>query len=189
MRSERRLTLNDHHMFKIRQASSSDLNKVYALYKKVATETTGLARSGDEINDEYIQNFMKNASETGIEFIIDHPDNSNQIIAEIHCYKLIPKAFSHILSDLTIAVDPDYQGKGLGKMIFTHLLNFITNNWSDIMRVELISMESNLKAISLYESLGFMREGKFDRRIRNNKNEFEADIPMAWFNPNFKKVN
>ena len=57
------------------------------------------------------------------------------------------------------------------------------------MRVELISRESNLKAISLYESLGFTREGKLDRRIRNNKNELEADIPMAWFNPNFKKAN
>src|SRR5580765_916193 len=117
-------------MFTIRQADSSDLNKVYALYKKVATVTTGLARSGDEINDEYIQNFMKNASETGVELIIDHPDNSNQIIAEIHCYKLVPKVFSHILSELAIAVDPDYQGKGIGRMIFTRLLDLIRNNRS-----------------------------------------------------------
>jgi putative acetyltransferase len=94
-----------------------------------------------------------------------------------------------VLSELTIAVDPDYQGKGLGRMIFTHLLDYITNKRSDVMRVELISSESNLKAISLYESLGFSREGKLERRIRNNKNELEADIPMAWFNPNFKKPN
>jgi putative acetyltransferase len=94
-----------------------------------------------------------------------------------------------VLSELTIAVDPDYQGKGLGKMIFTHLLDYITNNRSDVMRVELISSESNVKAISFYQSLGFTPEGKFERRIRNNKNEFEADIPMAWFNPNFKKAN
>ncbi len=176
-------------MFKIRQANSSDFNKIYALYKKVATETTGLAHSGDEITDEHIESIMQNASETGIELVIDHPENSNQIIAEIHCYKLIPKVFSHVLSELTIAVDPDYQGKGIGRMIFMHLLDFIRNNRSDIMRVELISSESNLKAISLYESLGFSREGKLERRIRNNKNELEADIPMAWFNPNFKKTN
>jgi ribosomal protein S18 acetylase RimI-like enzyme len=176
-------------MFNIRQANSGDFSKIYALYKKVATETTGLAHSGDEITDQHIQNFMKNASETGVELIIDHPNNSNQIIAEIHCYKLIPKAFSHVLSELTIAVDPDYQGKGLGRMIFTHLLDYITNNRSDVMRVELISSESNVKAISFYQSLGFTPEGKFERRIRNNKNEFEADIPMAWFNPNFKKAN
>ena len=37
-----------------------------------------------------------------LQLVIDHPENSNQIIAEIHCYKLIPKVFSHVLSELTI---------------------------------------------------------------------------------------
>jgi ribosomal protein S18 acetylase RimI-like enzyme len=175
-------------MFKIRQADSSDLNKIYALYKKVATETTGLARSGDEIIVDYVQNFMENSSNTGIELVADNPADSNQIIAEIHCYKLIPKTFSHVLSELTIAVDPDHQGQGIGRMIFTHLLDFITKSRHDVLRVELISREFNLKAISFYESIGFTREGKFEKRIRSNENEFEADIPMAWFNPNFKTL-
>jgi ribosomal protein S18 acetylase RimI-like enzyme len=175
-------------MFKIRQADSSDLNKIYALYKKVATETTGLARSGDEIIVDYVQNFMENSSNTGIELVVDNPADSNQIIAEIHCYKLIPKTFSHVLSELTIAVDPDHKGQGIGRMIFTHLLDFITKCRHDVLRVELISREFNLKAISFYESIGFTREGKFEKRIRSNENEFEADIPMAWFNPNFKTL-
>jgi len=175
-------------MFQIRQANSTDLNKIYALYKKVATETTGLARSGDEIIVDYVQTFMENSSNTGIELVVDNPANSNQIIAEIHCYKLIPKTFSHVLSELTIAVDPDHQGQGIGRMIFTHLLDFITNRRHDVLRVELISREFNLKAISFYESIGFTREGKFEKRIRSNENEFEADIPMAWFNPNFKTL-
>jgi len=72
-------------------------------------------------------------------------------------------------------------------MIFTHLLDFIRNSRHDVLRVELISREFNLKAISFYEGLGFKREGRFEKRIRSNENEFEADIPMAWFNPNFKK--
>ena len=175
-------------MFQIRQANSTDLNKIYALYKKVATETTGLARSGDEIIVDYVQTFMENSSNTGIELVVDNPANSNEIIAEIHCYKLIPRTFSHVLSELTIAVDPDHQGQGIGRMIFTHLLDFITNRRPDVLRVELISREFNLKAISFYESLGFTQEGRFEKRIRSNENEFEADIPMAWFNPNFKTL-
>jgi len=174
-------------MLKVRQADSNDFNKIHALYKKVATEATGLARSVEEITDQYIQHIMKSASDTGVQFIVDHPSSSNEIIAEIHCYKLGPKVFGHVLSELTIAVDPDFHGKGIGKMIFTHLLNFIVNNRTDIMRIELISRESNTKAISFYESLGFTREGRFEMRIGNDKNEFEADIPMAWFNPNYKK--
>ncbi len=31
-----------------------------------------------------------------------------------------------------------------------------------------------------------MKEGRLVNRINNNDNSFEADIPMAWFNPNFK---
>lgn len=174
-------------MFKVRQANPSDSSKIYSLYKKVATETTGLARSRDEITEQYIEGFMKNANKSGIQLVIDNPGNSNQVIAEVHCYKLAPKTFSHVFSELTIAVDPDHHGKGLGRMIFTHLLDLIKNNRSDIMRVELISREFNIKAISFYESLGFKREGRFERRVRSNENEFEADIPMAWFNPNFNR--
>jgi len=176
-------------MFTVRHANQTDVNKIHALYKKVADRTTGLARSGDEITKDYIQHFIKNSSDSGIELVIDDPENTNQIIAEVHCYKLVPKTFSHILSELTIAVDPDFQGKGIGRMIFTHLLDFIKTSKTDIMRVELISRETNLKAISFYESLGFKREGRFENRIRSNRNEFEADIPMAWFNPNFKSSN
>ena len=175
-------------MFTIRHVTSNDLDKIYALYKKVATETTGLARSGDEIIVDYVQNFMENSLHTGIELVVDNPANSNQIIAEIHCYKLIPRTFSHVLSELTIAVDPDHQSQGIGRMIFTHLLDFITNSRPDVLRVELISREFNLKAISFYESLGFTQEGRFEKRIRSNENEFEADIPMAWFNRNFKTL-
>ena len=38
------------------------------------------------------------------------------------------------------------------------------------------------------ETLGFSREGKFENRIRSDENGFEADIPLAWFNPNFKEL-
>src|SRR5262245_25622766 len=112
-------------MVKIRQANPNDLDKIFALYKKVATETTGLARAGDEITEQYVQSFMRGGAESGIELVIDSPDNSNKIIAEVHCYKPGPKTFSHVFSELTIAVDPDHQGKGVGRMIFTHLLDLI----------------------------------------------------------------
>ena len=164
-------------MFKIRQANLNDFKKIYTLYKKVATETTGLARTSDEITEQYMHDVMKNARESGIELVIDNPASSNEILREIHCYKLGPKTFGHLLSELTIAVDPDHQGKGLGRMIFTYLLNIITNKRPDILRVELISRETNLKALSFYKSLGFKREGKFENRIRSDENGFEVDIP------------
>ena len=50
----------------------------------------------------------------------------------------------------------------------------------EVLRIELISRESNRKAIQFYESLGFRREGEFGSRIRNVDCSLESDIPMAW---------
>ena len=172
-------------MYTIRQANPSDKDKILTLYKRVAEKTMGIARTESEIDENYVQSFMDNSRETGIELVIDANSDSKEIIAEIHCYKLGPKVFSHVLSELTIVIDPDFQGKGIGKSIFTHLLDFISANRSDILRVELITRESNQKAINFYKKLGFGLEGKFENRITTNKGSFEADIPMAWFNKNY----
>ncbi|TKC60194.1 GNAT family N-acetyltransferase [Pedobacter hiemivivus] len=96
-------------------------------------------------------------------------------------YQLEPAVFRHVLSELTIAVDPDYQGKGLGKKLFQTLLADVQSNRTEILRVELIARETNSRAIQLYEKLGFKIEGRFEKRISNNSISFEADIPMAWF--------
>jgi putative acetyltransferase len=52
--------------------------------------------------------------------------------------------------------------------------------------VELIARESNLKAIELYQSLGFLIEGRLEMRIKTTDNHYEADIPMGWQNPNYE---
>ncbi len=170
-------------MFNVRPAQLNELEKIYKLYKKVAAAAVGIARSEEEITEAYIKNFMLNAAESGIEFVIENPDNAGELVAEIHCYKPGPKTFRHVLGELTIVVHPEYQGSGLGKMIFTQLLEYIKANRPDIMRVELIAQESNEKAIAFYRKLGFSVEGKFEKRIYLGNNRFEADVPMAWFNP------
>ncbi len=70
-----------------------------------------------------------------------------------------------MLSELTVAVDPNYQGKGIGKLIFQSLLNIIQEERNDILRVELITRESNRKAIQFYQKLGFIIERRFEKRI------------------------
>lgn len=95
-----------------------------------------------------------------------------------------PSVFSHVLSDLTIAVDPEYQGRGLGNRLFQTLLDHITEERNDIIRVELIARESNTRALRLYRKLGFQAEGRLEMRI-HSVGRLEADIPMAWFNEKF----
>jgi len=170
-------------MFTVRHATPSDVSKIYTLYKKVAEIPFGIARSPDEVTEEYIQQFTRNAAVSGIQLVIDNPAGETGIVAEIHCAQFEPKIFNHVLSDLTIAVHPAFQGQGLGKKIFSHLLQHISTNRPDILRVELFTQESNERAIALYKKIGFLPEGRFEKRVPGHNNLLEADIPMAWFNP------
>jgi putative acetyltransferase len=126
---------------------------------------------------------MKQASATGIELVVDNPHEPDEIIAEIHGYKLRPKAFSHVISELTIAVDPDFHGQGVGKLIFSRFLELIATTRPDILRVELFTQETNTRALNLYKKLGFVVEGRMENRIRLRS--LDIDISMAWFNRNY----
>lgn len=170
--------------FITRKSTFEDKNQIFNLYKKVSKQVGGLARSFDEITESYVENFINKSHKNGLQLVIQNSIN-NSIVAEIHCYKLEPKIFEHILSELTIVVNPDFQSQGLGKIIFQSLLDKVSSERKDILRIELIARESNLKAIRFYQKLGFVIEGRFEKRIKSNNKNFEADIPMVWFNKNY----
>ena len=171
----------------IRFAKLTDKEKIFDLYKEVSKEIGGIARVEDEITKKYIYNNLNKAISNGICLIIDDPKRKNEIIGEIHCYKLEPRVFNHIFSELTIVVNQKYQKQGLGKLLFNFLLKYVEKNRTDILRVELIARESNKKAMKFYKDIGFLIEGRLEKRIDNGTEKFEADIPMAWFNENYKK--
>ena len=168
----------------LRPSQPGDRARILSLYKKVSRSNDGLARTYDEITEEYVEEFVTKSLRDGLQYVMEDPD-SHDIIGEIHCYKLSPKVFGHILSELTVAVDPDHQGRGIGKALFRALLKDVMEHRKDILRIELIARESNKKAIEFYQRLGFVVEGRLTNRIRKGGAGFEADIPMSWMNPNY----
>jgi ribosomal protein S18 acetylase RimI-like enzyme len=176
----------------LRPTVASDRDAIIALYKKVTRISGGLARREEEVTTEYVSDFIEKSQSCGIQFVIFH---DNILIGEIHCYKPGLKGFDHLLGDLTIAVDPDFQGRGIGKELFMAVLSEVKENRKDILRVELLTGETNKRAIAFYESLGFTIEGRMPNRYRlgpvdrsrvNTTTLFDSDIPMAWMNPNFQ---
>jgi len=163
----------------LRSASINDTTGIKKLYESVAEIEGGLARSKDEITDEYVYSLVNKSINKGI-IIIAVDMQTENIVGEIHCYSSGIKVFAHVLGELTIAVHPDYQGKKIGRMLFEKLLDKVKNKMPHILRVELIARESNFKAIEFYESLGFKIEGRLEHRIKSVGGGFEADIPMAW---------
>jgi putative acetyltransferase len=171
---------------KIRKATWNDAEALLKLYKRVADIEGGISRSTNEINDAYINEILTKSLNGGFILVAENPFHSAELVAEIHTYPTGIQSLKHTLGHLQIVVHPDFQGTGIGRRIFSTLLQDITANHHNIARVELIVRESNTRAIHFYKTLGFIEEGRFEKRILSATGELECDIPMAWFNPNFK---
>ena len=78
------------------------------MYKEVSKIPGGLAIYEDEITTDYIENFVQNSLERGLSLVIEL---DGEIVGELHAYKSELRVFSHVLSDLTICIHPDYQNK------------------------------------------------------------------------------
>lgn len=166
----------------MRKATLEDCEALYALYLKVAAHPGGLARTADEITPAYINKIVNTSLNRGLIFVAQ---SENTLIGLIFASKLDPRVFAHVLTDLSVLVDPDFQGMGVGSALFKALFDEIKQYHPEIMRVELVARESN-PAIKLYERLGFVREGEFKKRIRGVSGKYESDIPMVWFNSEFR---
>jgi putative acetyltransferase len=162
----------------IRQTTIEDAEAVYKLYQKVAAIPGGLARLGSEITEEYVHDFLEKSICSGVTIVA--VDYTGKIVGELHAY--CPKlfCFSHVLTDLTVAVDPDFRHQGIATELFSRLFKQINGTLKHIKRVELISRESNVAAIAFYENLGFKKEGKLIGRIKNIDGTIESDIIMGW---------
>jgi putative acetyltransferase len=169
-----------------RTAVFEDWPKIKTLHLEVSKQKTGIARWEYEVTDEYVQGFMTRCLDGGLMIVAEHPNDPEQLIAEVHASKSKVHVFSHLMPDLTIAVHPEFQGKKIGRTIFTIFLEEIALNRPDIGKIQLATRESNERAFRLYQSLGFRVEGRFEMQIKTPEGNFEADIPMAWTNPNFE---
>jgi putative acetyltransferase len=104
---------------------------------------------------------------------------AGRLIGEVHCVRMRPRQFAHGLTDLTIAVDPEHQGRGVGAALFERLFDEARRLDPPGARIELITRSGNAGAIRLYERLGFVAEGRLVGRVRMPDGTVEDDIPMT----------
>lgn len=166
----------------IRKADLNDATAVFQLYKDVAKVEGSIARVEEEITPEYITGIFQTSGKSGLMLVGIEPA-TGELIAEIHASKYGIRIFDHVLTNLTIVVHPNHQGKKNGKQIFQAFLAEIIHTRTDIGRVELESRSSNPAALALYKSLGFIEEGRMKNKTRNKDGSFEDSVLMAWTNP------
>lgn len=164
----------------IRKSQYTDANAILTLHRTVARISGGLARCEDEITESYVSDFLKHSLEHGISVVAERVD-TREIVGELHAYPYALRRLAHTLTHLTVAVHPDAQGHGVGGKLFRALLAEVVENRPEIARVELIVQESNSRARRLYESVGFVAEGRMLNAILDTGTGLlETDVPMAW---------
>lgn len=167
----------------LRFLTSKDLDHLLSLYQAVAQQGDGIIRYPFEIDAEYIQNFAQKSWSTGLALVAEKED---QIVGEIHAFMSDIFASRHMLIGLTIVVHPKSQGQGIGRQLFRQFLNLVKVGRPDIFRIELYVRSHHTKAIALYESLGFQKEGILHDRILTQEHTLQTPWMMAWKNPNFR---
>jgi len=155
-----------------RPATAADAGAIAALYRQVARESGGLARTEAEITPDYISGNLTAALTRGVCLIAIR---DGAVVGEIHACAPVPAQFGHVLSDLTVAVSPSAQGQGVGRALFEALIAH-SRQQTHIRRIELMCREGNARGIALYESLGFVREGRLKGRVRLPDGTVEDDL-------------
>ena len=163
--------------FNLRALSLADADALVALYRAVtAVPASGLARQRDEISREHVESFLARALHGGVSLGTFAGD---RLMGEIHATRIGPRQFSDVLTELTIAVHPDIQGRGVGSRLFGALFESAVKLVPPATRIELVARSGNIAALRLYERLGFKAEGCFPGRVRLPDGRIEDDIPMA----------
>lgn len=159
----------------LRPLTLRDAEAAFNLYRAVAASPhNGLARQPDELTLNYVRDNIQRALDGGV--VLGAFDESG-MAGVIRAMAMGPRQFAHVLTDLTIAVDPRAQGRGVGASLFEAL--FAAADVLGVRRIELLARSGNGRAIALYERLGFVREGRFTGRVRLPDGTVEDDIPMA----------
>lgn len=161
----------------IRRLDPAEASRVLALYLGVAAVPDGgLARQVDEITLAHVESFLSKAKAGGITL---GAFDADRLVGEIHAARIGPRQFAHVWSDLTVVVDPAYQGQQVGSRLFQALFDAADALTPPVTRIELVARSGNRGALRLYERLGFVREGCFRGRVRLPDGRTEDDIPMA----------
>ncbi|MFA8342928.1 MAG: GNAT family N-acetyltransferase [Rhodothermaceae bacterium] len=157
----------------IREMEVDDAEKFLKYVKIVGDETNNLTFSSDEMNftieeeKKLIENFRKNENE----LILKAETESGEIVAGL-TFSASPRKRMRHAGEFGISVLKKYWGFGIAK----GMLNFLeewARNTNIISKINLSVKEDNLRAIELYEKLGYRKEGLKSRAYKIDEKYYD----------------
>ena len=163
--------------YNIRASTFGDEAGIHAVYRAAARQGGGLLRREDEITQDYIRHNLENSLRIGISLVAENDDG--RILGEIHAWPSETRQLGHCLTNLTIAVNPAAQRRGVGRELFERLIEAAKAN-PKFRIIELYCREDNQRGLDLYQSLGFVFEGRLKGRVwQEHDKPYLDDLLMA----------
>lgn len=170
----------------IRSAKVGDARKLNRYIRLIFATSSHLITKPEEFRTGAFQQRMwiagkvTNPVETCLLAIAD-----KNIVGMIDCWTDRRERVSHVTT-LAMSVHPDWQGQGIGTKLLTAFIEWVHHN-DTLEKIELHVHADNAAAITLYEKLGFQREGIRRKAVRYGKKDLVDDILMAYW-PNSSDV-
>lgn len=172
MRSESNLAAG----FTIRAARVDDAPILAAAERQVARVPGRLASRPEELRDESFRDRIAQlADNEAALYVVVEGEQGIVGHAVVEPHKLAN--VSHVVF-LTIVIHEGHQGQGLGRRLMEHVIAWARAN-PRVEKFELQVRSSNTRAIRLYQSLGFVEEGRKTRRLKYGAGDYQDDVYMA----------
>lgn len=106
-------------------------------------------------------------------------EQGDEIVGHLLLDPMPLAANSHICT-LTVVVYPKWQGRGFGRQLLVHALQWARTTLK-VEKIELMVRATNERAVHLYQSLGFLEEGRIRKRVKTISDVYHDDIAMGLF--------
>ncbi len=167
------------HALVFRNAETGDAEMLLPYLKRVCGETRFLSREADECKDLTVEQEKA--------FVSSHTESDHAclILAELDGEYIGNASFDTAggsrrnahRADIGIALYLDYTGMGVGKKLFSLIMETIKK--CGFEAAELTVVEGNDRAIHLYESFGFTETGRIPRANKYDDGTYADDIFMV----------
>jgi RimJ/RimL family protein N-acetyltransferase len=163
-------------MHRIRDATPADAAALCAAEQAVVRVQDGLLISGpDELQEAAFLERIALLSDGRGKYLVVERDS--ELLAHAGLWPMGLRKVAHVLR-LDMCVHLGQWRQGHGRALLESLLEWAHTN-PNALKVELLVRSTNLPAVSLYRSFGFVEEGRLRRRVRLPDGRFIDDLSMA----------
>lgn len=106
--------------------------------------------------------------------------DGKELIGMVSFHKEIGEKERHKGDIYGMFIHEDYQGKGLGKLLLSTLINKVKKDYPDLEQIRLSVVSNNTSGRKLYSNLGFEKYGVEINALKEGDEYFDEDLMVLF---------